>query len=60
MTILSGLEVDGTVEAEFADNNTGSEIEVVEDDLDEFRGLLVASVVGVDEDGERLSNADSI
>ena len=60
MTVLGGLEVDGTVKGELLDNNTRSEIEVGTDDLDELIGALVRGTVGIDVDGKGLSNTDGI
>lgn len=60
MTVLCGLEVDWLSQVKFLDNDTWAEIEVVVDDLDELIGGLIGGAVCVDEDGEWLSNTDSV
>lgn len=60
VAVLGGLVVDGVGEVEFLDNDTGTEVEVVEDDLDQlFRGLVGGSVC-LDEHGEGLGNTDGV
>jgi|SRR5687768_14927630 hypothetical protein len=60
VTVLGGLEVDGAVEVQLADNDTRAEVEVAADDLDELLGGLVGGAVGVDVDGEGLSNTNGV
>lgn len=60
MAVLGGLEVDGAVQVELSDNDTRSEIEVLEDDLDELVRGLLGSAVRVDIDGEGLSNTNGV
>lgn len=60
VTVLGGLEVDGAVEVKLADNDTGAEVEVAVNDLDELVGGLVGGAVGVDVNGEGLSDADGV
>jgi hypothetical protein len=60
VTVLGCLEVDGVGQVELLDNDTGAEVEVVEDDLDKlFRGL-VRGAVGLDEEGEGLGDTDGV
>jgi hypothetical protein len=60
VTVGSGLEVLGPLEAELLDNDTRTEIPIVLDDLDELGIGLLASAVGVDVDGEGLGNTDGV
>lgn len=60
VAVLGGLEVDGAVQRELADNDTGAEVKVVADDLDELVGGLLRGAVGVDVDGEGLSNTNGV
>ena len=60
VAVLGGLKVDGAVEAELADDDTGTEVEVVADDLNELLIGPLAGAVGVDEDGEGLGNANGV
>lgn len=60
MTVLGSLEVDGAVQAELTDNDTGAQIEVVADDLDKLIGVLLRGTVGVDVDGKGLSNTNGV
>jgi hypothetical protein len=60
VTVLGRLEVDGVGQVELLNNDTGAEVEVVEDDLDKlFRGL-VRGAVGLDEQGEGLGDTDGV
>lgn len=60
VTVLGGLVVDGVGQVQFLDDDTGTEIEIVEDDLDKlFRGL-VRGAVGLDEEREGLSNTNGV
>lgn len=60
MTVRSGLEVLRLLEAELTDDDTGAEIPVLEDDIDELSVVLLAGTVGVDVDGKRLSDTDGV
>ena len=60
MAVLGGLEVDGAVELQVADNDTGSQVKVVADDLDQLVGALVRGAVRVDVDGERLGDTNGV
>lgn len=60
MTVLGRLEVDGLGKVELLDNDTGAEIEVLADDLDELIRGLLRSTVGLDEDGEGLSDTNGV
>jgi len=60
VAVLGSLEVDGLGKVELLDNNTGTHVEVVADDLDKFIGVLLGGAVGVDVDGKRLSDTDGI
>lgn len=60
VTVLGGLAVDGAVEAELAHNDTRAEIKVVADDLNELSRGLLGGAVGVDVDGEGLSNTNGV
>lgn len=60
MAVLGGLEVDGAVQVELSDNDTRSEIEVLEDDLDKLVRGLLGSAVRVDIDGEGLGNTNGV
>jgi len=60
VAVRGGLEVLGPLEVELTDDDTGAEIPVLEDDLDELGVVLLASAVGVDVDGEGLGNTDGV
>lgn len=60
MTVLGSLEVDGAVQAQLTNNDTGSQVEVLVDDLDELLGGLVRGAVGVDVDRQGLSNTNGV
>ncbi len=60
VTIRSSLLVDRASELEIADDATGAEIEVLEDDLEELRVGLSTSAIRVNEDGQRLGDTDGI
>jgi hypothetical protein len=60
VAVLGGLAVDGVDEVELLDNDTGAHVEVGLDDLDELAGALVGGAVGLDEDGERLSDTNGV
>lgn len=56
MTVRSGLEVLRLLEVEFLDDDTRAKVPVLLDDLDELFVGLLAGAVGIDVDGQRLSN----
>jgi len=60
VTVLGRLVVDGLDEVELLDNDTRSQVEVLEDDLDELVGGLVGGAVGLNEDGEGLGDTDGV
>ena len=60
MAVLGGLEVDGLGKVELLDNDTGAEVEVVADDLDELVRGLLRGAVGVDVDREGLGDTDGV
>lgn len=60
MTVLGGLEVDGLGQVELLDNDAGPQVEVVTDDLDKLIRALGGSTVGVDVDGQGLSNTNGV
>ena len=60
MAVLRRLEIDGLVELELADDDTGPHVEVLADDLDKLLRGLVRSAVGVDVDREGLSDTNGV
>lgn len=60
VAVRGGLEVLGLLQAKLLDDDTGAEIPVVADDLDELSVSLLAGAVGVDVDGEGLGNTDGV
>lgn len=62
VTAGSSLLVDGSLEVEFLDDHTRSQIEVVGDDFLEIqiRVAFSSSVIRVDVDGEGLSNTNTV
>jgi hypothetical protein len=60
VTVGSSLLVDGLEEVKFLDNDTRTEIKVISDDLDKFSLSLIGGTVGINENGKRLSNTNSI
>ena len=60
MAVLGGLEVDGPVQVESPDNDTWPQVKVVVDDGNELVRGLLRGAVGVDVDGQGLSNANGI
>lgn len=60
VAVLGSLEVDRVVQVELTDNDTRSKVEVVSDDLDKLLGGLLRGTVGVDVDGERLSDTNGV
>jgi hypothetical protein len=49
VTVLSGLAVDGLLKAEVLDDDTGTEVPVLADDLDELLVGFLSGAVCVDE-----------
>lgn len=60
VTVLGGLAVDGLGEVKLLDNDTGAQVEVVTDDLDELIRVLLGGAVGVDVDRKRLRDTNSV
>ena len=60
VAVRGGLEVLGPLEPELLDDDTGSEIPVLADDVDELGVGLLAGAVGVDVDGEGLSDTNGV
>lgn len=60
MTVLGGLEVDGLGQVKLLHDDTRTEVKVLANDRDQLVGALVGGTVGLDEDGEGLSNTDGV
>lgn len=60
VTVSSGLLIDGTEQIELLDDDTGTEVKVLTDDLDKLLIGSGTSAVGIDEDGEGLGNTDGV
>lgn len=60
VTVLGGLEVDGVDEVELLDDDTGAEVEVVLDNLDELVGGALRGAVCLDEEREGLGDTDGV
>jgi hypothetical protein len=60
VAVLGSLAVDGVDEVELLDNDTRTHVEVGVDDLNKLLGALVGGAVGLNEDGERLSNTNGV
>lgn len=60
MTVLGGLVVDGLGQVKILHDDTGTEIKVVADDLDQLVGGLGGSTVALNEDGEGLSDTNGV
>lgn len=60
MAILCRLTVDWSDEIEFLDNDTGTQIKVVENNLDELVRRTVRCSVGFDKDAEWFGDADGV
>lgn len=60
VTVLGSTVVDRVGEVELLDNDTGTEVEVLADDLDELVRRLVGGTVGLDEEREGLSNTNGV
>jgi len=48
VTILGGLEIDGLCQIEFLDDDAGTHVKVVPDDINEFIGGLARRAIGID------------
>jgi hypothetical protein len=60
VAVLGSSAVDGVDEIELLDNNTGSEIEILVDDVDQFFAALVARSVCLDEQARWLRNSNGV
>lgn len=60
VTTSSGSQVLGLLQAEVLDNDTGTQVEVAADDLDELLVRLLTGTVGVDEDGKRVGHTNRV
>lgn len=60
VAVLGRLAVDGLGQVKLLNDDTGSEVEVVPNDLDELLRRLLRSAVRVDVDGKGLSNTNSV
>jgi hypothetical protein len=60
VTVLGSLEVDGLGKVQLLDNDTRTEVKVVANDLDKLVGALLGGTVGLDEDGEGLSDTNGV
>ncbi len=60
MAILGRLVVNGVGEVEFLDNDTGTEVKVLKDDLDKLIRRLVRGAIGLNEEREGLGNTDGV
>lgn len=60
MAVLGRLQVDGPCQVELLDDDTGAHVEVLADDLDELVRGLGGGAVGVDEDGQGLSDTNGV
>lgn len=60
VTVGSGLEIDWSGQIQLLDNDTWSQVEVVSDDLNQLLGVELGSTVGLNVDGQWLSNTDGV
>jgi hypothetical protein len=60
VTVLGSLVVNGVGEVELLDNDTGAEVEVLADNLDELFRRLIRGTVVLNEEGERLGNTNGV
>jgi len=60
VTVLSSTVVDGVGEVKLLDNDTGTEVKVLVDDLDELLGGLVGGTVVLNEEREGLGDTDGV
>ena len=59
-TVGSSLEVDRAPQVELLDDDSGTEVEVVLNDLEELSVALLAGTVGVNVDGGGLSDTNGV
>jgi hypothetical protein len=60
VTVLGSTVVDGVGEVKLLDNDTGTEIEVLVDDLDKLLGGLVRGTVVLNEEREGLGDTNGV
>lgn len=60
VTVLGSAVVDGVGEVKLLDNDTGTEVEVLADDLNELLGGLLGGTVVLNEEGEGLGNTNGV
>lgn len=60
VTVLGRLAVDGGGEVELLDNDTGSQVEVLANNLDELFRALLGGAVSVDKDGKWLGDTNGV
>ncbi len=60
MTIGSGFLVNGFPQIEFLDNATWTQIKVVLDNCNQFLVSVLGSSVGIDVDGDGLSDTNGV
>lgn len=60
VTVRGGLQVLGLLEVELSHDNSGSEVPVVSDDVNQVSVRLLAGTVGLDKDGQGLGNTDGV
>lgn len=60
VAVLGRLQVNGTGQVELLDDDTRAHVEVLADDRDELIRGLGGGAVGVDEDGQGLSDTDGV
>ena len=56
MAVRGGLQILGLLQVKLLDNDTGPQVPVLPDDVDELFVGLLAGAVGINVDGERLGN----
>lgn len=60
VAVLGRLQVDGPCQVELLDDDTGAHVEVLADNLDELVRGLGGGAVGVDKDGQGLSDTNGV
>jgi hypothetical protein len=60
VTVLGRLVVDGVRQVELLDDDTGAEVEVVQDNLDKLVRALVRGAVRLNEERQRLGNTNGV
>ena len=60
VTVPGRLVVDGVGQVQLLDDDTGTHVKVVLDDLDKLVRGLVGGAVGLDEEGEGLGDTDGV